>query len=202
MYGSKLLNSVVVAVMLAFSSAANAAVYDFGSLLASDWSGAPTSATFATLQANDTGNGVWAFRLDVNSTLFATFGTGSFISTLKFDFSPDPVGTPVSTFVASNGITSADLKTVNGDSSRGVGFDFGTDFGKKDANRLVENEYVEWTVSGLGTSNLTNMYVHVQGIDGGYSAKYTPVTPVPEPETYAMLLAGLGLIGFSARRKA
>jgi hypothetical protein len=29
----------------------------------------------------------------------------------------------------------------------------------------------------------------------------TPVSPVPEPETYAMLLAGLGLIGFMARRR-
>ena len=28
-----------------------------------------------------------------------------------------------------------------------------------------------------------------------------PVAAVPEPETYAMLLAGLGLVGFSARRK-
>ena len=27
------------------------------------------------------------------------------------------------------------------------------------------------------------------------------VAAVPEPETYAMLLAGLGLIGFSARRR-
>ncbi len=27
------------------------------------------------------------------------------------------------------------------------------------------------------------------------------VTPVPEPETYAMMLAGLGLLGFMARRK-
>ena len=27
------------------------------------------------------------------------------------------------------------------------------------------------------------------------------ITPVPEPETYAMLLAGLGLVGFAARRK-
>ena len=25
--------------------------------------------------------------------------------------------------------------------------------------------------------------------------------PVPEPETYAMLLAGLGLLGFARRRK-
>ncbi len=29
----------------------------------------------------------------------------------------------------------------------------------------------------------------------------TPLAAVPEPETYAMLLAGLGLIGFSVRRK-
>lgn len=28
-----------------------------------------------------------------------------------------------------------------------------------------------------------------------------PVSPVPEPETYAMLLAGLGLLGFMARRR-
>ena len=28
-----------------------------------------------------------------------------------------------------------------------------------------------------------------------------PTTPVPEPETYAMLLAGLGLMGFVARRR-
>ena len=27
------------------------------------------------------------------------------------------------------------------------------------------------------------------------------LTPVPEPETYAMLLAGLGLLGFMARRR-
>ena len=28
-----------------------------------------------------------------------------------------------------------------------------------------------------------------------------PITPVPEPETYAMLLAGLGLLGWTARRR-
>lgn len=30
----------------------------------------------------------------------------------------------------------------------------------------------------------------------------TPVSAVPEPETYAMMLAGLGLMGFSARRRS
>jgi hypothetical protein len=33
------------------------------------------------------------------------------------------------------------------------------------------------------------------------SAYFAGTTPVPEPETYAMLLAGLGLVGFAARRK-
>jgi choice-of-anchor A domain-containing protein len=32
-------------------------------------------------------------------------------------------------------------------------------------------------------------------------AGYMSTSPVPEPETYAMLLAGLGLIGFTARRR-
>ena len=27
------------------------------------------------------------------------------------------------------------------------------------------------------------------------------VTPVPEPETYALMLAGLGAVGFIARRR-
>ena len=31
---------------------------------------------------------------------------------------------------------------------------------------------------------------------------YTITAAVPEPETYAMLLAGLGLIGVAARRRA
>ena len=38
------------------------------------------------------------------------------------------------------------------------------------------------------------------GIDCGIGVP-PPVTQVPEPETYAMLLAGLGLLGFMARRR-
>jgi choice-of-anchor A domain-containing protein len=37
-------------------------------------------------------------------------------------------------------------------------------------------------------------------VEIGYEPLH-PTTPVPEPETYAMLLAGLGLVGFLARRR-
>jgi len=35
----------------------------------------------------------------------------------------------------------------------------------------------------------------------GGAAFNMPVSPVPEPETYAMLLAGLVLLGFAGRKK-
>jgi len=50
-----------------------------------------------------------------------------------------------------------------------------------------------------------NYYLQVEGsVIGKAGGKYSgdiAVSPVPEPETYAMMLAGLGLLGFSARRR-
>jgi hypothetical protein len=48
-----------------------------------------------------------------------------------------------------------------------------------------------WTVQGMKSGD-------------GYAQDvvvFSPVAPVPEPQTYAMMLVGLGLLGFSARRK-
>lgn len=39
------------------------------------------------------------------------------------------------------------------------------------------------------------------GTFGGAYAGTMAVVPIPEPETYAMILAGLGLLGFMARRR-
>ncbi len=41
----------------------------------------------------------------------------------------------------------------------------------------------------------------VMGNKGGGYQLFSEVSPVPEPETYAMLLAGLGLVGFMVRRR-
>ena len=42
----------------------------------------------------------------------------------------------------------------------------------------------------------------VKGKMGASYAFTSQVSPVPEPSVYAMLLAGLGVVGFAARRKA
>lgn len=38
-------------------------------------------------------------------------------------------------------------------------------------------------------------------IQGAFDASHWVLTPVPEPETYALMLAGLGVLGFAARRR-
>jgi hypothetical protein len=43
---------------------------------------------------------------------------------------------------------------------------------------------------------------HLEGGGLGYNMQFTAdITAVPEPEAYAMLLAGLGMIGFTVRRR-
>jgi hypothetical protein len=44
------------------------------------------------------------------------------------------------------------------------------------------------------------IYVNVQHPSSGNDV-LVEISPVPEPETYAMMLAGLGLVGFMGRRR-
>lgn len=59
------------------------------------------------------------------------------------------------------------------------------------AARVDTDFSLEVLQTGSGTSNLT-----LSNISYGFS-----VSAVPEPETYAMMIAGLGLVGFAARRR-
>ncbi len=60
-------------------------------------------------------------------------------------------------------------------------------------------------LGGLTSTNIAgNYFLHIAGISTGagtYNGTVSLVSPVPEPETYGMLLAGLGMIGFVARRR-
>ncbi|MET0268521.1 MAG: FxDxF family PEP-CTERM protein [Duganella sp.] len=64
----------------------------------------------------------------------------------------------------------------------------------------------EWEINASGLT-AGNYYVQVGGLiagnaGGSYASDLTvSVSAVPEAETYAMMLAGLGMLGFVARRK-
>lgn len=85
-----------------------------------------------------------------------------------------------------------------GGSSARMGWSNGVDHSYEFAGSAVNGALLD-----SGNSALTGHSIH-SGIDGRYNFEVrngivTP--PVPEPETYAMLLAGLGLVGFVARRR-
>jgi hypothetical protein len=56
-----------------------------------------------------------------------------------------------------------------------------------------------WQFSGVGIRSLTYQGLFV--VNDGLQANSASVAPIPEPEIYAMMLAGLGVLGFVAKRK-
>jgi hypothetical protein len=54
-------------------------------------------------------------------------------------------------------------------------------------------------ITGLNSGDL-RVGIHTQGYAGGGSESLVQA-PIPEPETYAMMLVGLTLLGFKARRR-
>jgi hypothetical protein len=65
----------------------------------------------------------------------------------------------------------------------------------------VDGKFRFFGVDHTGTSPFVLNLFGTPSIGAKYSGDVS-VSAVPEPETYGMLLAGLGLVGFAARRKA
>lgn len=192
------------------SSPVGAVLYDFGTLLSGTFQ---PSATFAQLSVSPTVPNVYDFRLEAYD-LRSLFGSppatsgGPAIGRLAVD--TDPAVTKqnvlISNIEISWGTATVDsVKATNAGGPTGV-WDFSFDFNNQ--GRLIEAmEWVKWTATFVTVSPVVfnDFALHVQRIpttvepDG--SAWYTPTTPIPEPETYAMMLAGLGLMGWVARRR-
>lgn len=62
----------------------------------------------------------------------------------------------------------------------------------------------KWSFAGIDGTSATPLVLTLAGTTSKASALYSgelSVAAVPEPETYAMFLAGLGALGFVARRR-
>ena len=63
---------------------------------------------------------------------------------------------------------------------------------------------VAYNLTGLNSTFASVDRISIYDTKGGLgidNITVSPISPVPEPGTYAMLLAGLGLVGFMARRR-
>lgn len=147
------------------------------------------------------------------------FGDGSFLSRLSLAF----VGgqTPVE-FVNVSGEAFRFVQLTKG-SGTDAGYRMWThEIGWETANRpgrLTDGEVsvfkardtdpLDWLTSlAIKNSILdgSSALVHIQGVATFGSVKYVDgldgqITPVPEPSTYAMLAAGLGILAFGVRRR-
>ena len=185
----KLVISMIATSAFVFGSAVQAATYSFGTLLSG---GGPSSVHLADLDINNLGSGHWSFSL-YNIDL-SVFGSGAFIGSMAVDGT-----TPSSvTTVAGGGVNSVGTNPGGGP---GGSFDFRYVLGGG-SDKLKTAETISWDAFGLGSSLPINgdLALHVQGTSFSPNSAWY-VSPVPEPETYAMMLIGLFLIGFSIRKQ-
>ncbi len=181
----------------------------------------------ATMTLTDTTGGV-RFVLDPNESN-AGFTTSSFLDQVFFIYNPGPtltggtvtaMNTAVGSFTwtAGTGISSFSLPngtTEDGYSPLRIQVAFPTD---KNGDRFLKDDTTTFTISGVTTANFAEPYadanspnkpqpiagiVSVDGFTGNTSnwVAMAPLAPIPEPSQWAMLLAGLFVVGAIARRR-
>ena len=202
-------------------AAAATYTYDFGALLTPSGAIQP-SATFATLSVTTTNNTGFLFDLKANN-LDAIFGSGAFITTLFVNTLSGADASSVTTlstgYSLEKGTDLVVLKTTNVSNKGGVDWEFTDVFcgtqgsntcsqSNSDNRRLGAFEQMRWTTTFAAAQvdpffGIPAFGLKVQGITLGNegSATYTPATPIPEPEIYAMMGLGLGLMGWVGRRR-
>ena len=179
--------------------AANASVVGtagggYGSFLSLASTG-PLAGTFSsngTVIATETGGSIMNFSTDASTMPVGT--VGNYLS---------DSGTGTTTLTFSTGVSYLSFlwgtpDTYNVLTVNGVTF-HGSDFGFPDNGVPGSGGYVQFTGTE-GTLINTLAFSNSPQTNAFETANYS-ITPVPEPETYALLLAGLGVMAFVARRR-
>ena len=144
----------------------------------------------------------WVF----NGSLFSiTNNSTGYVSEVYFDLIPSVTVA----FASSQGVvfSTQNVSPANLPGGNTVSFtsEYGFDSGNSQARGINRGETANFLLSGANVqdfaSGLLDGGVHVRSLAGGRSESLVTVSAVPEPETYAMMLAGLGLMGAVARRR-
>ena len=202
---------IAAAAMLACAGVhAQTTTYSFGSQISSPNSTTfQPSGTFAQLSVTTTDSMHYVFDLRVSSNFNALFGSpDATIHRVAFNTNNvDPVAGSVALAGGGWGVDHVYYSTSN-QQLGGVVFDFAEGWGNPSnsaGSRLTSGERVMWrSAFATPTSFLAPPFaVKVFGFGSGSASQawYVPASPVPEPESYAMLLAGLGMLGLVARRR-
>ena len=154
--------------------------------------GSAYAASYTINLTNTTGN-LWTSGFNVTPSPLGAF-------TDIFHFTPDATfGSTAQAFLANLSVTGSDASAINFTSANlnGIaltGFGGPTVFGYAQGQVLAQTSLLfngPLTLTVIGNSH-----------GGSYGGTFNlNLAPVPEPETYGMLLAGLGILGFLARRR-
>jgi hypothetical protein len=185
-------------VLGALALPAQAETFTFGNLLAGSFT---PVGDFATLDVTTSDNLTYDFTL-TSLDLDALFTSGAFIGSMAINTDPNLT---VATLPSVGSVSGGGVDVVDVSAAGGPGgvWDGHYVYGLGANDRLNANETVSWeSTFDVPTTFVGDKFaLRVQGLtdEQGGSAWYTPV---PEPETYSMMLAGLGIMGLIARRRA
>lgn len=159
--------------------------------------------TAATLEISQSG----ADTLFTLTGSFSDLGSNAFIKEIFFS-GPGGDFSSVSGNTISNAIYSA-----NGISNNGNQFNWDVEFPAANgptSDRFLANDTVSWKIAGTDASLFLNtadypIFIKFNAVAGdGSSGKLFSVitSPVPEPQAWFMILAGMAMLGWNLRRRS